>query len=193
MNGYRKWGSSALGAVVAAALALGACLLLAPVGCGTGRARAGVHARVHRSCSRACRRRRWAASPSSATRTWCCSNGSIVPGVLAPARVALDVEVCDSAGSCFDPTAITGPVPFAAGTGTLAITAELMTPAENGETGSITGRLSFTAPDDALAATGSEWAPWISAGLAAVAVGALVLALVRSRRGTGDASAHSPR
>ena len=192
MNASRSWGSSALGAVVAAALALGACLLLAPVGSAQA-APAPEFTLVYTGLEQGV--------PQTEVGSFVLERDADLvlfewldrAGVLAPDRAELDVEVCDSAGNCFDPTAITGPVPFAAGTATVAVTAELVTPAENGETGSITGRLSFTAPDDALAATGSEWAPWISAGLAAVAVGALVLALVRSRRGTGHASAHSPR
>ena len=182
MTGYRKWGSSALGAVIAAALALGACLLLAPVGSAQA-APTPEFTLVYTGLQQGV--------PQTEVGSFVLERDADLvlfewleqAGVLAPTRVALDVEVCDSSGNCFDPRAITGPVPFAAGTGTLAITAELIAPADNGETGSITGRMSFTAPDDALAATGAEWAPWVSAGLAAVAVGALVLALIRDRRG----------
>lgn len=113
-------------------------------------------------------------------------------GVLAPNRVALDVEVCDSTGRCVDPRTITGPVPFAAGTGTLTVTAELIAPAGNGESGSISGRLSFTA-DDALAISGSDWGPWLAGAFAAVAVGALVLALISSRRARSQVASHNAR
>ena len=45
-------------------------------------------------------------------------------------RVALDVEVCDSAGTCLDPRNLTGPVPFAAGVGALTVTASRPTSVE---------------------------------------------------------------
>jgi len=110
-------------------------------------------------------------------------------GVLAPDRAVLEVELCDAGGTCLDPRTIGSPVPLTAGTATLAVTAELTAPADNGEAGSLSGRLSFTA-DDPLAPTGATWAPWLAAGIAAVAVGALVLALTRRR---GQVASQSSR
>lgn len=189
MNGSRKWSSSALGAVVALALALGTCILLAPV----GSARAAPAPEITLVFTGL-----EPGVPQTEVGSFTLERDADLVlfewleqlGVLAPTRVALDIEACDSAGMCVDPSAITGPVPFAAGTGTLSITAELIAPAENGETGSITGRLSFAA-DDLLASTGSEWAPWAAAGLAAIAVGALVLALIRARRESDQVASHS--
>jgi hypothetical protein len=96
-------------------------------------------------------------------------------------RVVLDVEVCDAAGMCLDPTTLGGAVPFAAGTGSLTVTAELTAVVAPGEAGSIVGRLAFVAEESGLAATGSDTAPWLAAALAAIAVGTLVFALVRRR------------
>ena len=104
-------------------------------------------------------------------------------GVLAPAATTIDIEVCDSAGSCVDPRTIAGPVPFASGTGSVTVTVELVGAVGSGETGSLVGRLSFAAADEGLAATGSDVESWLAAGIAAIALGTLVFVLVR-RRGT---------
>jgi hypothetical protein len=63
----------------------------------------------------------------------------------------------------------------------VTVTAELTQAAGNGETGSIVGQLTFVA-DDELAFTGSNVAPWLATALAALAVGALLLALLRRRQ-----------
>ena len=106
-------------------------------------------------------------------------------GLLSHDATTVEIEVCDSAGRCVDPTAIAEPVAFRAGIGSVTVTVELVTQAGNGETGAMSGRLSFLA-DDSLAATGADAAPWIAAGAAAVAVGALGVALTRRREGAGD-------
>ena len=100
--------------------------------------------------------------------------------MLAPGAVAIEIEACDSAGSCVDPRTIVGPVPFAAGIGSVTVTVELIGVVGNGETGSLVGRMSFAA-EEGLAATGYDALPWLAAGIAAVAIGALVYVLVRRR------------
>ena len=106
-------------------------------------------------------------------------------GVLTDAASTVDIQVCDSAGHCLDPTALAGPVAFAAGAGTVTVTVELIGATDNGESGAMSGRLSFLA-DENLAVTGADAAPWLAAGAAAVAVGALGLALTRRRERPTD-------
>jgi hypothetical protein len=104
------------------------------------------------------------------------------------ALVDLTVEVCDSAGTCVDPVVGAGTA-FAAGVSTVAVTAVLSGQAGNGETGSIVGQLTFVAEDE-LAATGAALAPWLASAAAVVALGALLLAVVRRR--SSDKSGRAP-
>lgn len=177
MNRSRGLAASAIGAFVVAAVALGAGLALAPVGA----ARAapaplftleftGLTPGVPQTESSAFQLDRAATLASFA---WLEQTGVM-------ASIALDIEVCDSTGSCVDPTALGAGFPFAAGTVSVAVTAELAQAAGNGETGSIVGQLTFVADDD-LAFTGANAAPWAATALAALAVGALLLALLRRR------------
>ncbi len=177
MNGARRIGSTALGAAIAAALALGLGLLLVPEGSASAAPSpeftleyTGLQTGV----------------PQTETGGFTLDRDAQLvlfewlqqTGLFAPDRATLDVDVCDSGDTCLDPRTFAGPVMLAAGPVTVSVTVTLTTPADNGESGSLSGRLSFTA-DDALAASGSTWAPWIAAGIAAVSVGALVLALTR--------------
>jgi hypothetical protein len=178
MIGYRRVGASVVGAVAAAALALGIGLAVAPVG--TARAAPAPEFTLEFTDLQP-------GVPQTDSGTFTLDRAADLVsfawieqvGTLSDS-IVFDVEACDSTGSCVDPTALTGPVPFAAGLGTLTVTAELTAAAGNGETSSSIGRLSFVA-DDPLALTGSDVAPWIAAGIAAVAVGALILALTRRR------------
>ncbi|MDY0909423.1 hypothetical protein [Microbacterium sp. CFBP9034] len=106
-------------------------------------------------------------------------------GVLADEGVTIDIDVCDAAGRCIDPTALADPVRFAGGVHTVSVTVELAAAPDNGEVGAISGRLSFLA-EDGLAVTGGDAAPWLAAGAAALAVTALGLALTRPGHGPGE-------
>jgi hypothetical protein len=184
MNRLRSFGASAAAAVVAAALVVGLGMALASVGPARA-APAPEFTLVFTGLQ--------PGVPQTDSGTFSLDRDADLvlfewleqTGVLAPDRATLDVEVCDSAGTCLDPRTLTGPVAFAAGTATLSVTAELTAPADNGEAGTITGRLSFTA-DDELAASGWMWMPWITAALAALSVGALVLAITGHRRASAD-------
>ena len=185
MNGYRRFGVSAIAAFAAVALALGTGLALGPVGI----ARAapapeftlefpGLEPGI----------------PQTDTGTFVLDRAADLvlfewleqAGVLAPGAVTVDVTACDSAGNCVDPRTIGGPVPFAAGTGSLTVTATLVGVVEPGATGSLVGRMSFTAEDQVLAATGFAAASWLAAGIAGIAIGTLVFVLIRRRRDPSD-------
>ena len=183
MNGYRAFGVSTLLSLTAAALALGVGLGLAPA----ASARAapapefvldfpGLVPGVPQTDTGAFILERDAHLVSF---DWLERSG-----LLADESVTIDIEVCDSAQHCVDPTGIDEPVRFAAGAGEVTVTVALVA-ATDGEAGSMTGRLSFLA-DESLAATGGDGAPWIAAGIAAIAVGALGLALtLRSEGASG--------
>ena len=102
MNGHRRFGVSALAALAASALALGVGLALAPVGSPAPRPLR-VHSGVPGTRSRVFRRPRSAPSRSTAPPTSSPFEWLEQVGVLAPGAVAIDIEVCDSAGSCLDP------------------------------------------------------------------------------------------
>lgn len=182
MIGYRRFGVSVLAAFAAAALALGAGLALVP----GGSARAAPAPEFSLEFPGLT-----PGVPQTDVGTFSLERPADLVafewleqvGVLAPGAVAIDIEACDSAGSCVDPRTIAGPVPFAAGTGTVTVTVELIGAVGNGETGSLVGRISFAA-EEGLAATGFDALPWLAAGIAGVLIGVLVFVLVRRR---GDA------
>jgi hypothetical protein len=208
MNGSRGWGVSVFSAAVAAALTLGAAFALAPGG--SARAAPALEFSLDFSNLQP-------GVPQTEVGTFELEQDADLVtfdwiervGLLAEAgpqageRVVIEVVVCDSVGTCLDPRAITDPVPFAAGTGSLSVTLQLSDAVEPGESGSVVGRLTFVAEDapglpggegpaaggGGLALTGPDAAPWIAAGAASIAVGALVFALVRRR---GDARDQRP-
>jgi hypothetical protein len=96
-------------------------------------------------------------------------------------QVDLIIEACDSGGTCVDPTTLAGGVPFAAGTGTVSVTATLAATADPGSAGSVVGQLTFTAADD-LAATGFEASAWLLWAVALVCLGVFAVLAVRGRR-----------
>jgi hypothetical protein len=192
MNGHRRFGASALSGVAAAALVLGAGLAFAPI----GSARAapapeftlefgGLEPGVPQTDVGAFTIEQAA---DLVLFEWSEATG-LLAGIDTQVgeRVALDVEVCDSAGMCLDPRSLAGPVPFAAGVGSLTVTAQLTAAVEPGESGSVVGRLAFVGEETGLAATGSDAAQLLAAALASIAVGALVFALVRRRGELRDA------
>jgi hypothetical protein len=102
-------------------------------------------------------------------------------GLFINPALLVVIEVCDSTGSCVDPTNLGAGVPFAAGTATVRVTVEMVTPVGNGATGSVVGQLVFVAEDE-LPLTGLGSAPWLAAGAAAVAVGVLIMVALGRRR-----------
>jgi hypothetical protein len=108
-------------------------------------------------------------------------------GLFINPAVTIDIEVCDSAGTCVDPTVDVG-VPFAAGISTVSVTVEMLEQIGNGATGAIAGRLTFVADDELppiaglLPITGLGAMPWLAAGAAAIGVGALLMVLLGRRR-----------
>jgi len=93
---------------------------------------------------------------------------------------ALDVEVCDSAGTCAD-AASSGTV-FIAGEMDVTVTAELPAESVPEATGSVLGQLTFTADEDsALAGTGVDVSVVLAVLAALLAVGALLVAVGHRR------------
>ncbi|AYF98800.1 hypothetical protein [Protaetiibacter intestinalis] len=105
--------------------------------------------------------------------------------------VDLRIEVCASSGVCVDPQNLAGPVTFAAGATTVTVTATLTAPPGEDPTGSVLGRLTFTA-DDRLGATGVDVGAAVMWAAAVLMVGFLLIALVRSRRFADRADADAP-
>ena len=182
MSRARRFGASAFGALVVAILAIGTGLALAP-----GAANAAPAPEFSLDFSGL-----QPGVPQTETGGFTLDRAADLvafdwlarAGVLASA-VIIDIEVCDSAGNCVDPRTIAGSVPFAAGAATVTVPVELPAAAGNGQTGTAVGRLTFQANDD-LAATGFPAAPWIAGGIAVIAVGALLVALVRRRDDPGE-------
>lgn len=111
-------------------------------------------------------------------------------GVMTDAT--LTVTVCDTAGTCIDPAALTDPVSLSAGDIEVTMTTELADTVPSGGSGSVTGQLTFVADDDltsaggvggagGLASTGVAPMLWLAAGAVAVAAGVGVVA-ASSRR-----------
>ncbi|UOE43813.1 hypothetical protein [Agromyces larvae] len=95
--------------------------------------------------------------------------------------VDLDAAACDPSGACTDLDPLASPVPFAAGTVEIRVTAT-MTRANPASTGSVVGRLTFTGQDPApgpLGPTGVDALMLALWAAAAASVGAVVFRLRR--------------
>ena len=185
MNGYRRFGVSVLAAFAAAALALGVGWPSSPVG--SARAApapeftlefAGLEPGV----------------PQTDVGTFSLDRAADLVafewleqvGVLAPGAVAIDMEACDSAGSCVDPRTIAGPVPFAAGTGSVTVTVGAGRRRRQ-RRDRLARRPDVVRRGGRARRDGIRRAPWLAAGIAGIAVGALVFASrpsTRRRRAT---------
>ncbi len=185
MNRYRRFSVSALAALAAGSVALGLGLALTPFLPARAAPDPRVHPRVPGAGAGHPADRLGDLHARAQRRSRVIRMAGAVRGAEPTTASTVDIEVCDSAGRCLDPTALAGPVAFAAGAGTVTVTVELIGATDNGESGAMSGRLSFLA-DENLAVTGADAAPWLAAGAAAVAVGALGLALTRRRERPTD-------